>query len=163
MNDDCGPADDLALRQAGPADSEFAYAVKKAAFREYVEKVWGWDEDEQRRLHEQRFAAQDFRIISVGGEDVGIIAVVVDADSLKVNQLFILPEHQSRGIGGRCMKTIMDEARQLGLPVRLSVLKVNPRAIAFYERLGFTRTGHTPTHTVMVRKLKVSGPFIKGS
>jgi hypothetical protein len=39
--------------------------------------------------------------------------------------------------------------RQLGLPVRLRVMKVNPRALAFYERLGFMRTGETDTHDLM--------------
>ena len=141
--------DDLVLRPAGPNDSEFAYCAKEAAFRPYVEKVWGWDEAEQRRVHEERFAAQDFRVISVAGTDVGIMAAVVAPDCLKVNQLFILPGHQAKGIGSACMRLIMDEARQLGLPVRLRVLKVNPRARAFYERLGFVRTGQTDTHNLM--------------
>jgi len=47
---------DLKLRKATTHDSEFAYQTKKTAFREYVEKVWGWDEEEQRKLHERRFA-----------------------------------------------------------------------------------------------------------
>jgi putative acetyltransferase len=141
--------DNLILRQAGPDDSEFAFRAKEAAFRQYVEKAWGWDEAEQRRLHEERFAAQDFRIISVAGTDVGIMATVVAPDCLKLNQLFILPEHQGQGIGSACMLLIMDEARGLGLPVRLRVLKVNPRARAFYERLGFVRTGQTDTHDLM--------------
>ena len=36
--------DSLTLRKAHPTDSEFAYSVKRAAFRSYVEQVWGWDE-----------------------------------------------------------------------------------------------------------------------
>jgi GNAT superfamily N-acetyltransferase len=142
---------DLTLRQATPDDRGFAYRVKRAAFREYVEKVWGWDEEEQRRFHERRFAAQDFRVISVEGGDVGIMAVESAADCVRVKQLFILPEHQNRGIGTECMALVRDEARELGLAVRLQVLKVNPRAIAFYERLGFERTGRTDTHIVMER------------
>lgn len=139
----------LTLRKASPNDSEFAYCAKMAAFREYVEKVEGWDEDEQRRLHEQRFGAQDFRVIKSAGTDVGIMAVVVAPDCVKLNQLFLLPEHQGKGIGRRCMLLLMEEARQLGLPVRLRVMKVNPRALAFYQRLGFMRTGETDTHDLM--------------
>lgn len=90
-----------ALRPALPADSDFAYRAKRAAFREYVEEVWGWDEVEQRRLHEQRFVAQGFRVINVGGTDVGVMAVVVAPDCLKVNQLLILPEHKARVSGAR--------------------------------------------------------------
>ncbi len=139
----------LKLREAAQDDSGFAYRAKRAALREYVEKVWGWDEDEQRRLHEQRFRAQDFRIISLAGTDVGIMAMVVAPDCVKLNQVFVLPEHQGKGIGRECMLLVMEEARQLGLPVRLGVLKVNPRAMAFYRRLGFTQTGETDTHHLM--------------
>jgi TIR domain/Acetyltransferase (GNAT) family len=76
-------------------------------------------------------------------------AVVVASDCVKVNQLFLLPEHQGKGIGRKCMLLIMEEVRQLRLPIRLRVLKVNPRALAFYQRLGFVRTGETGTHVLM--------------
>jgi GNAT superfamily N-acetyltransferase len=144
---------DLKLRRATERDSEFAYRVKTAAFRQYVEQVWGWDEDEQRQLHAKRFAAQDSRIVSVADEDVGVMAVVVEPGCLKLNQLFILPERQSRGIGGECMSLLIDEARRLGLPIRLGVLRVNSRALVFYERCGFVRTGETETHILMQRNV----------
>jgi GNAT superfamily N-acetyltransferase len=139
----------LILRKASPNDSVFAYRVKRAAFKEYVEKVWGWEEDEQQQLHVQRFGKHDFRIINSDGIDVGTMAVAVAPDCVNVHQMFLLPEHQGKGIGGECMALILEEARQLGLPVRLQVMKVNPRALAFYERLGFTRTGETDTHDLM--------------
>lgn len=141
--------EDLVLRKAHPDDSGFAFTAKKAAFREYAEKVWGWHEAEQRELHERRFAAQDYRIIHVGEVDVGVMAVAAAPDCVHVHQLFILPEHQGRGIGARCMREAMGEARRAGLPVRLRVLKANPRARAFYERLGFTCTGGTDTHDLL--------------
>ncbi|MFC1735855.1 GNAT family N-acetyltransferase [Candidatus Hydrogenedentota bacterium] len=141
--------DNLTLRKAASSDSEFAYFAKKVAFREYAEKVWGWEEDEQRQLHEQRFETQDFRIINLVGTDIGIIALVVESDCVKVNQLFLLPEHQGKGIGRRCMFIIMEEARHLGLPVRLQVMKVNPRAKAFFEQLGFMLIGETVTHDLI--------------
>ncbi len=142
---------DLKLRKATPGDSEFAYHTKRAAFREYVEKVWGWDEDEQRRLHERRFRARDVHIINVAGADVGVLSYVVEQDHVELNQLFVLPGHQGKGVGTECMTRIIRKARRLGLPVRLGVLKVNPRALAFYERLGFRRTAETDTHILMER------------
>ena len=143
------PMDSLTIRKAIPSDSEFAYYAKKAAFREYIEKVWGWDEDEQRQLHEQRFGAQDFRVINLNGTDIGILAVVVAPDCVTVNQLFILPERQGKGIGHECMYILMEEGRLLGLPLRLRVLKINLRAQAFFRGLGFIRTGETDTHVLM--------------
>ena len=143
------PMHALTLRDASPNDSEFAYCVKKAAFREYVEKVWGWDEGKERQFHERRFEAQDFRVINFAGADIGIVATVVQPDCLKLHQLFLLPEHQGQGIGSECMFLIMEEARELGLPVRLRGLKVNLRALAFHQRLGFVRTGETDTYVLM--------------
>jgi ribosomal protein S18 acetylase RimI-like enzyme len=139
----------FSLRKATPSDGEFAYQVKKAAFKEYVEKVWGWEEGEQRRLHERRFGAQDFRVINLAGKNVGIMAVVVASDCVRLNQLYVLPEYQGRGVGRECMLLIMEEARQAGLPIRLRVLKVNPRALAFYQRLGLVCVGETDTHRLM--------------
>jgi GNAT superfamily N-acetyltransferase len=139
----------LAVRKATPADSEFAYRTRAAAFREYVDKVEGWDEDRERQRHAQRFAAQDFWIVSLDGIDVGVMATVVASDCVKVNQLFLLPEYQGRDLGRQCMRVVMHEAQTLDLPVRLRVLKVNPRARAFYERLGFARTAETATHDLM--------------
>lgn len=139
-------SDGIVLRKAGPNDAEFAYSVRKAAFKEYAEKVSPWDEDEQLRLHERRYREQDYRVVCESGVAVGIAALVVTADCLNLHQLFILPEHQAKRIGHRAMLLIMEEARRLGLPVRLRVLKVNPRASAFYRRLGFEESGETETH-----------------
>ena len=144
--------DDLQLRKATTGDSEFAYQTKRAAFKEYVEQVWGWDEDEQREMHERRFSSQDFRVIQMSGTDVGIMAVVRQPDCVRVNQIFILPEYQEKGIGTACMKHVIEDAAVLNLPVRLRVLKVNHRAIAFYQRSGFRSTGENDTHVLMERR-----------
>ena len=141
----------LKLRKATVNDSEFAYRTKKAAFREYVEKIWGWDEAKQRQLHERRFASQDFQVIQVSGVDVGILAVVRQPDCVKVNQMFILPEYQSRGIGAACIRRIIEDAVVSKLPVQLQVLKVNSRAVAFYQRAGFRSIGESDTHVLMER------------
>ena len=143
--------DNLILKKASVDDSEFAYRTKKAAFRKYVEKVWDWDEDEQRQLHERRFASQSFQVIQVSGVNVGVLAIVREPDCVKLNQLFILPEYQNGGIGTACMMGIIEVATAFDLPVRLRVLKVNDRAAAFFQRLGFRSTGESDTHVLMER------------
>jgi ribosomal protein S18 acetylase RimI-like enzyme len=145
--------DSLKLRKAMPSDSEFAYRVKKAAFRRYVEQVWGWDEEEQRRLQLKRFSSQEFSVIQLSGVDVGIIAVVKEPDCVKLNQIFILPEYQGKGIGKACVKGVVDDAAADGLSVQLRVLKVNNRGIAFFRKLGFKETGESDTHIQMERPL----------
>ncbi len=142
----------LKLRQAQATDSEFVFAVKKAAFREYVEQIWGWDDTYQKDLHDRRFTSQDLRIIQFHGTDVGFLATSNTSDTLNVNQLYILLEYQGRGIGAACMKRIIDDANLEQKPVTLQVLKINTRATAFYQRLGFTIVDENSTHFQMKRQ-----------
>jgi ribosomal protein S18 acetylase RimI-like enzyme len=80
------------------------------------------------------------------GEVVGYLRARLLPQELYVSQVFVVPSRQGEGIGTLCMQMLIGEARQKGIPVRLQVLKVNPRALAFYVRLGFTQVGETPTH-----------------
>ena len=139
----------LTLRKATDDDNEFAFQVKRAAMKDYVRLVWRWNENRQRQLHARRFGEQDFRIISLNGKDVGIMSVAVEPECILVNQLYILPDYQGRQVGRKCMLMVLDHAGNLGLPVRLRVLKVNVRAMTFYKRLGFTITEDSDTHVLM--------------
>lgn len=141
--------DKLNIRKADATDVDFAFAVKEAAFREYVERVWGWDGADQRELHELRFASQDVRIIQYKGIDVGYFSTSSTADSVRVYQIFILPEYQQKGLGTACMRVIVADAKEQERSVRLQVLKINTRAIAFYERLGFNIVDEDDTHVQM--------------
>lgn len=103
-----------------------------------------------------RFAAQDVCIIQFREIDVGFLAISHTLDMFKVNQLFILPEYQGRGIGSACMTRIIDDANLEGKPVVLQVLKVNTRGITFYQRLGFTIVGESATHVQMEKLPELS-------
>lgn len=142
---------DIKLRKATEADREFTYQAVKAAYRDYVEQVWGWDEEQQRQLHGEWFAPQKFQVIQAAGVEVGFLAVVHEPDCIRLNQIYLLPDHHNRGIGTACLTRILEEADALGLPVRLRVLKVNPRAMALYRRLGFQPTDEIDTHVRMER------------
>ena len=135
----------LSICKAQATDSKFVFAVKKAAFREYVEQIWDWEDAYQRDLHNKRFASQDLRIIQFHGTDVGFLSTSNTPDMLKVNQLYILPEYQGKGIGAACMKRIIDDANLEQKPMTLRVLKINTRATAFYQRLGFTIVNENST------------------
>lgn len=139
----------ITLRPATPNDSEFAYQTKRSAFKGYIEEAIGWDEAYQRERHETRFTGQNFRIIQKAGRDIGVLAVVEEKDRLKLNQIFIQPEHHGQGIGTDVMNLVLEEAKARRLPVELRVLHSNPRAISFYRRLGFKETDSSRTHLHM--------------
>ena len=141
----------MTLRQATARDSEFAFRVKKTTMLEYVRRIWGWDEDEQRRLHSRRFAEQAFQIVVADGRDAGVLARSYEPDCVRVNQLPVLPDYQGKGVGTACMEQVIEDAAGRGLAVRLQVLKVNRQAPGFYRRLGFRIVGEDDIHIRMER------------
>ena len=125
------------LRQASPADADFIYRLIETTMRSYVEQVWGsFSEENNRKNIAETIAAKNYSIIRCRGEDVGAISVERHPDFVKLSQLFILPQHQNRGIGTSLVRELASEAQQAGMPVRLRVLRNNP-ARRLYERLGF--------------------------
>ena len=144
----------MRIRKAVSADVDFTFAVKKAAFREYVEKVWGWDGVDQRELHKLRFASQDVRIVQNKGIDVGYFSTSATVDRVRIYQIFILPEYQRKGLGSACMNRTVADAHAQGKDVTLHVLKINTRATAFYLRLGFEIVDEDDTHVQMVKSFE---------
>ena len=141
----------MRLRPATQEDSAFAFLVKEKAFRHHVEALWGWDDEEQRQSHSRRFTAQEFFVIEFEDVDVGVLAKVVSTDHVTVKQLFILPEYQHRGIGREVMRFVLRAASEAQQAVELRVLKVNSKALSFFESLGFKTYSGTETHHLLRR------------
>jgi ribosomal protein S18 acetylase RimI-like enzyme len=80
------------------------------------------------------------------GEDVGMISTAGHEKTVELVSVRVAPAFQRRGIGTRLVEEILAEARRQRLRVELSVLKTNPKAKKFYERLGFVVAGETKTH-----------------
>ena len=63
-------------------------------------------------------------------------------DTLEIERLYILSEHQGKGLGKKLMQFAFDKARELNFhQVWLGVWEHNHKAIAFYESLGFQPFG----------------------
>jgi ribosomal protein S18 acetylase RimI-like enzyme len=128
----------IALRPAGPADTEFCYQLHKAAMGDYITAIWNWDERVQRDFHVRAFNPGRWQIITVDGEDVGMLDVEHRPDEIYLARIEIDPGHQGHGIGTQLIGALIDEARQKGQDLVLDVLTVNHRAQALYQRLGMT-------------------------
>jgi shikimate dehydrogenase len=58
---------------------------------------------------------------------------------LLVDQISVNADQRSKGYGEALMQVVFEQAKSLGITrVVLGVWAFNQRAIAFYERLGFT-------------------------
>jgi len=122
------------LRPARPEDFGFLQMTHEKTLRSYVEEIWGWNSEQQESLLRERFEPSKLQIIQVDGDDVGVLQVEQDIDTVFLANLLILPEHQRNGLGTLIINDIIKKAA--GIPVTLSVLKFNP-AKQLYERLGF--------------------------
>jgi ribosomal protein S18 acetylase RimI-like enzyme len=140
----------LDTRPATEDDREVVYRTKCAAMRPYVEATWGWDEEEQRRLHARRFKPHETEILLGDGEPIGALHVVRKPEEIVLLSVHLQPAWQSRGFGTAVLERLMEEAARRGVPIRLRVLRVNERARALYERNGFRTTETTDTHHLMV-------------
>ena len=147
----CGPSRQPAmwsLRPVTEADREFLYELNRETMRDHVEAVWGWDEAFQRRHFDEHFRL-DSQIVMVGVETVGMLLAVDRTEDVCLASIRIAPGWQQRGIGTDLIRSVLVRAADSGKPVWLRVLKVNARATALYERLGFVVTDETDTHFKM--------------
>ena len=139
----------ITLRKATAADEDFLCGVLDRTIRVYSERTFGrWSGAEARARVSRNTAAGKSSVIQLDGQPIGIMTVDRAADHLQLEQLFILPEYQRRGIGSGLLENLLAEARGSGLPVRLRVLRVNP-AKNLYERFGFRVTSEEPERFYM--------------
>lgn len=91
----------------------------------------------------QQLVLDDRYIIQVGIVSVGEMILYRNASELHVSRISILPEWQSRGIGGKVLTMLQRRACDERRDLCLRVLKSNQRAIALYQRLGLQVRGQT--------------------
>jgi ribosomal protein S18 acetylase RimI-like enzyme len=141
---------ELRLRAARPDEVDFFYAVRKEAFVSYFEQVFGpWLDAAQRPIAETDFAERPVEIVELGDARIGYLAIVRHADHWFLDEIALASRARGRGFGTRLVRSAMEAAKRAGLPLRLSVLHVNP-AQRLYARLGFRVARLEPPRVAMV-------------
>jgi GNAT superfamily N-acetyltransferase len=139
---------DLRLRPVENSDDEFIFLVTRETLGKYVDEIWDWRDDQQQRLQDEWLARTLVQIVELEHERIGYLAIEEHADHILVNRIALLPPWQGRGIGTALMRTIIENAEQREVPVRLNVFLSNP-ARGLYERLGFRTTSVEPPRIFM--------------
>jgi GNAT superfamily N-acetyltransferase len=130
---------DYTLIKFVPAEEshrEFCDALKEAAYRGYIEELWGWDENIIREYDERNWRQKRPQIILYDDRPIGTIYVKEDEDSIEIAQFILTSENQNQGIGTHLLKNIMDTADRTGKTIKLYYVRPNPVA-SLYRRMGF--------------------------
>lgn len=122
----------LDLRPATPADSDFLAALEREVMEAHALTLWG----QFLPAVASAFDVSNTRIALSEGQPVGYLMVERHAEHLRLRKLYLAPRHQGRGWGAALLALVRAEAEAARLPLRLSVLKPNIRALDFYLREG---------------------------
>lgn len=142
---------EYSFRSCTLEDFDFLFNLKKENFKWYVNKIWGWQDEEQKERLKQDLNEHlsHKRIILINNELAGVYAVhTTENGDLFINEISILKKYQHRGIGRKILEEQLKENQENGVRTILQVFKDNP-AKKLYEKLGFKVYGETETHYQM--------------
>lgn len=137
----------VTLRPVHSGDESLIFRLF-ASSRPDLEWIAGISEDIKKLLIYQQFRCEqeqmlkeypegDFCIILLGGEPVGRLYIHRGMKIFRLIAISLFPEYRGRGIGGKLLAGILEEASGAGKPVRLQVVWYNNSARTLYEKLGF--------------------------
>jgi ribosomal protein S18 acetylase RimI-like enzyme len=140
----------LQLRPSSDADYEYFRQLQHVVYKDMVLRQFGsWEQSVQDGFFAKSWneARRDF--IVWNGEACGFCRIDEKPTCLQLMEFGIDPAQQGRGIGSRFLALFKDMAFAKGKHAQLNVMKTNPRALALYERCGFSVYGETPVHFLM--------------
>ena len=126
----------LEFEAAFPEHLDELVRIRIAAMRDSLTRVGRFDPDRARERFASGFNPEYTRFVNYGGLRVGFVVVKPEADGLKLDHLYIEPDYQGRGIGGKVLQTLFSTADQLGLPISVTALR-DSDSNSFYKRHGF--------------------------
>ncbi len=137
----------ITFRPVHSGDEPFIYRLFFSS-RSDLAWITGMSEDMKNLFIYQQFHCEreqmlkeypdgDFNIVLFAGEPVGRLYVHRGIKVLRIIAMALLPEYRGRGIGGKLLADILEEASRAVKQVRLQVAWYNIAARTLYEKLGF--------------------------
>lgn len=141
---------DYRIRFAVPEDRARIFELKTESVRPYVEKIWGWDEHDQRKDFDRDYSnIEQFNVIEIGGSFAGFIQYYFEYPYFEVVELHLLPEYRGKGVGSDILRYLQKVCIAQDRKIRIGCFKENHRAKHLYQRLDFMQTGETETHFIL--------------
>ena len=104
-----------------------------------VENFLAMQFDLQSRAYAMQFPGAVHLIVEFERTPIGRLIIYSGAKEKRLVDVAVLPDFRGRGIGAFLISELQREAVAENKALVLRVLKMNDRAVAFYERCGFAR------------------------
>ncbi len=140
----------IRLEASCPEDADHLADLRVTAMRESLTRIGRFDLHRARDRLLNNFDHRCTRHIVADGYRAGCVVTRIREDHLLLDHLYILPAFQRCGVGAAVLRTVIEEASLLRLPILLGALR-DSDANAFYLRHGFVKTGEQDVDIYYVR------------
>ena len=134
---------DHALRPAGRDDENFLYALHRESMHDYIDAIWGWNEQWQRAHFAAEYAPTRNAIVVLtrgAPRDIGRVSLTRHWRKIFLRDIELAAHARNHGLGSAIVAAVLQIARAEARCVELLVLHRNP-AQRLYARLGFKVIG----------------------
>lgn len=132
------------------SDAETLVRMRILAMRESLERIGRFDPQRARDRFISSFEPSECKFILIDGVSVGFLVVRLIESHLALDHLYVVPEHQRKGIGSAVLGSVLKNADAQSLAVKLGALR-DSDSNRFYERHGFAKTAETEWDIYYVR------------
>jgi len=134
------------LRTVTEEDNDFLLSVYASTRADEMTRV-DWNTEQKEAFLRMQFNAQSqfyienypgatFQVITLNDQPVGRLYIHRRENEIRIMDIALLPGYRNLGIGSALLQDILDQGKNLKLPVTIHVEQFNP-ALRLYKRMGF--------------------------
>ena len=134
----------LAFSPVPIEDFEEVFQLTKLGLHDFVDAVFGWDDDMQRRRIRDEYEWCWMHWVTLHDNRIGLVCFKPYAQALHVHLLLLYPQWQRQGLGSQIMGMLHAQAALEQRDITLSAFRVNTAAVALYRKLGYQVESEEP-------------------
>jgi GNAT superfamily N-acetyltransferase len=152
----------LSFATTNISDADVLINIRIAAMRESLERLGRFDPRRARERFLSSFDPSLCRFIVADGVRAGFIQIRPQQDHWLLEHLYILPDHQGKGVGAAVLCGVLKDADAHYAEIRVGALRGSD-SNRFYQRHGFVRVSEAEWDIYYVRQPRREGPNMNSS
>jgi ribosomal protein S18 acetylase RimI-like enzyme len=150
--------ENIAFVPATIEDLPFGYDLWKLTQKGFLDKIRGeWNEEFEIEYYKDECIRniENNYLIKYNGTHIGWLEYELFNKYIYINQIHILPEYQSKGIGTNILNEIIKYGKKNKKDIYLDVLQYNDKALEFYKKFGFKIYRESSLENTLVYEVKI--------